>query len=137
MESIVRYHCLDETCGELKSLCDDCKYSYPEGIPVQQFLAGDAYLVVEEAGYKIFIHSGRIIKYVRVANGEVEKLFFNLDYEDKESILRLYDREIVLQNDVCEFGEDFEDLDKDEIEFIKELIRKHRDLIEEKFLQIS
>jgi len=138
MDLTVRYTCLDETCGELKSLCEDCKYFYENGILDQEFLRGDVYKVVEEAGYTIFVHSIRPIKYVRVANGKVENLFFNLDYEDKESILKLSkDEEIVLQNDVCEFGVDFEDLDKDEIEFIKNLIRKHRNLIEEKFLQIT
>jgi len=135
MDSTVRYTCLDETCVEVKSLGEDCKYF--KGILAQEFLRGDAYKVVEEAGYEIFVHSIRPIKFVRVANGKVENLFFNLDYEDKESILKLSkDEEIVLQNDVCEFGEDFEHLDLDEIEFIKNLIRKHRDLIEEKFLQI-
>jgi len=134
------FYCLDADCLEHKNYCEDCKYwNRQEGYNLEQFLAGEVHLVVEESGYRIFVHSDRIIKYVRVACEKTENLLFNLDYteEEKEISVKVADEIWTYQNDVCHFGNDFRMLPDEELEFVKNLIRKHRDLIEEKFLRIS
>jgi hypothetical protein len=101
-------------------------------------LGASCICVVQESGYAIFVHSDRLIKYVRVACGKTENLLFNIDYEDRESVFDFGDGEIlVMNNEVCVFGPDTRLVDEDEINCIKELIKKYRSLIEEKFIEVD
>jgi hypothetical protein len=138
--------CLDNSCVEMKNYCDDCKYCNKNsvGFILEEFLGKVCLSVVKEGEYEIFAHSDRLIKYVRVTDERGKNLLLNIDYPeedwDMEVQLPGIDEVFYYRNDVCEFGP-AADVDCFEgsgrIEGIKNLVRKYRSLIEEKFIEVD